>query len=506
MKPVGAGDGGEAPVKVSKDRVDQLLRGVSEEEVAPGAAETESQDTDDARPAPEPEIPPEDASQGETDSESSADPEPSQGQAAQRQVDAAPDEAFEDPGPPAEDVSGDEEDTDSLLSAEELDRLLNGEDEAELPPAVSDAAEAEGLNDLDAPPIDGDRVQLAEEPEDEASLISQADIDRLLGDPGDDESLPEADMDDGEGLVTQEDIDRLLMGGAEDDIDEEMVSGDLGAGTGEDIDKLLGLEEAGEAASEKALDDETAPLDREDIDRLLQGSDDDPADLLDADPEHDGAPADKVILEEAEDPGETAEAPGEEAENEGDAPRAGAWYRSRLLWVCGSVAVFLVISSLAGLFYFRTGSDEFAEPEDTGRMEDTDVAAIPIPQPTEAAATLGMADFIVLAAADDEAVVFLKAALSIEFQDNTSLARIKKHEAYFRFLVYNELQAALNAQKSETINQPAIIDKITRTLQKTLPDQMIRKVAFSEFEIVTGRDMSVEEEPEVQAVMKKEAS
>ncbi len=141
--------------------------------------------------------------------------------------------------------------------------------------------------------------------------------------------------------------------------------------------------------------------------------------------------------------------------------------------------------------------DPAVEPETVADMEEQEVSGIPMPVPIADATSLSMEGFIVLAPGGSKNIVFLKADVSIEFEDQASLSGIRKHEAYFRYLIYNELKEALTLPDASKISETMLIRRITRTLQKTLPDQAIVGVAFKRFDIVsTGGTGDEEQTPE----------
>lgn len=175
-------------------------------------------------------------------------------------------------------------DEDSLISQEDIDKLLNASsfDEAEESLGASDDNDDGGefsQDDIDSL-LDG--ISTGSEPaqeisgDDDFELVSQEDIDKLLGGVSlnVDEPAPE---DDG-GEFSQDDIDSLLNGisrdtGAPDERvqletgEDELISQD-------DIDSLLdgiskGPDEASGDASPPPAGDDDALVSQDDIDRIL---------------------------------------------------------------------------------------------------------------------------------------------------------------------------------------------------------------------------------------------
>jgi len=524
--PPGKSAGKTGGTIVSRDLVDQLLRDVSEEELAPAAGDL----GEDPAPRDETEFQDENEPQHETDFQTEKatgnKTVTSDKAEAMDALDALPD--LPDEGAVLSGESG-EADDDNLLSQEELDRLLLDDDDepeaassdeepdaldqnsmpdtgdATLPRSESDLEsdlepdiESEPGPELEQTPEE-DKTSQAKEGDDDSSLISPEDIDRLLSGPGENDMSPEKDMDDDAGLVSQEDIDRLLMDGEDEGQEKGIESGDEDFSDQEEIDRLLkGIEEDG-TGNEPDSDEDDAIIPQGDIDQLLQDAiEEEGASTSGTDSDSGSDPgagkdedlSDKVILEEADDI--KSDADKEEVKESGD-PRV----KSRFLLIGASIAGFIVMALAGGFLYLQMKSDPAVEPVTAVDVEEQQVSAIPMPVPIADATSLNMEGFIVLAPGSSKNIVFLKADVSVEFEDQASLSGIKKHEAYFRYLIYNELKEALTLPDASKISETMLIRRITRTLQKTLPDQAIVGVAFKRFDIVsTGGTGDEEQTPD----------
>jgi pilus assembly protein FimV len=206
-------------------------------------------------------------------------------------------------------MSASNSDDDTLISQDDIDKLLSSSslDEAEAAIGSSD----DELGELSQDDIDsllnnvsldvddsGDDVAPGESSGDDLELVSQDDIDRLMGGVPDDEpDSAEADEPDGDDLelVSQDDIDRLMGGVPDDEPDsaeaDEPDGDDLELVSQDDIDRLMGGvpdDEPDSAEADEPDGDDLELVSQDDIDRLMNGAlDDEPEPVKADEPEED---------------------------------------------------------------------------------------------------------------------------------------------------------------------------------------------------------------------------
>jgi hypothetical protein len=342
--------------------------------------------------------------------------------------------------------------------------------------------------------------------------VSQADIDALLQDAGvaetpsdtaDEPLVAAAAGDADEGGISQTDIDALLQGAGVPDPQKE---NDPAAGaepasppTGEDLGEEIFISQAdidALIASEDVVDGADIASARPGLttdpdvkasaahEARLSVSQQQPihdapkARVLPLPANREGAAPPKIILAATD-----VEAPPAVEAPEGTPPPKGRRLFSRTLWTVAAVLLILIATLTSfSLYKHQTPS----------RGAATGPEAYPIPQTTAAdqavdasvAAQVVFKGFVVPAPPQANEVAGLIVDVELALFDAAGAAEIKKHEPYFRYLVYGHLYDALADLKHPEIDQLALAAGIKNSLNQALPQANIRRVALGNLRLL----------------------
>jgi len=344
-----------------------------------------------------------------------------------------------------------------LITQETLDKLIKDTSGDVPEPVVEDADSVELGKDLESEPVSPGEEESDEQGGNEIDLEASPDeLDDLLNTDLDDTELDlgTADSDD----VTQEDIDALLQESDEDedyleDEDDILISQD-------DIDTLL-------MAADQEDEDLLGDLMGDDLDDSLDDDFDD-EDILDHDVEDvAGAGGEQVVLEEME-----------EDESTSSAKSRKKWYKSRIVIATASAMLVLGICVPTVYFLFFAQNDMAQLPESrpvqvtmetSGQGRDIEVASVDInTSPVAGVKKSGniiLADFVILSSD-------LSRDTYHEINDNLS---------FYRDLIYESIQKNLVWEKRNEVTEEDLIWGIESTLKKVLPADYIEKVSFKSF-------------------------
>lgn len=342
--------------------------------------------------------------------------------------------------------SGDSDD--ALISQDDIDSLLGGADSFD----SSDSGGGEETS--------------------EDSLISQDDIDALLsgGDAlKDNEDSVESVSDDSDAsLISQEDIDSLLndVGSSEDTDEEQLVTQD-------DIESLLANDDVAEKP-EAVVDTGEKLVSQEDIDKLLNADIDD-----DVEESEDAIEAvvDQVILEKSDD--DQAE------EGKKDLKK---WLTNKIVIGCTVAALVLIVAGVGFVVFSGSSDTEIVEIDVVEEAQDEVVVSLDEETPEiqdlteDVFVIVELKDFVVPAPLAMKDISYISLDLSLEIVDVTS-DPIKGYEPFFRNIIYEVLNRALELQSESRVIEADLVRMIKKALNDALSEGSINKVSFVEFNI-----------------------
>ncbi|MCP4718323.1 MAG: hypothetical protein GY860_02605, partial [Desulfobacteraceae bacterium] len=382
-----------------------------------------------------------------------------------------------------------------LITQETLDELIQNaplpEDEQDSGMPDSDPEPEEPMADIDSEDFTPDPVVLDEDPEAEPISLDEQGAKELgeddLGlDASSDEleDMLNTDLEDTEfdmgsldsDDVTQEDIDALLQESDEDedildDEDDILISQD-------DIDTLL-------MSADQEDEDLLGDLMGDEMDASLDGDFDD-EDILDGDQEeYAGHGGDQVVLEGGDDAG------AEEGDSRSSDKRWKNLYKSKL--VIATASAILVLGICVPSVYFLFFSQEKVQipekmpvpvvMEELGR--DIEVASIDINASAvpdfKKSGNIILTNFVVLASDLSKDMAYVTADISIDYSDQRAYYEINDNLSFYRDLIYESIQKNLVWEKRNEVTEADLIWGIETTLKKVLPLDYIEKVSFKSF-------------------------
>jgi pilus assembly protein FimV len=357
-----------------------------------------------------------------------------------------------------------------LITQETFDELIGNLPEPEdVPDPVVLESDPVALDE----DIEPEPVPLADSGEADLEVDASADeLGDLLNNDIDDTdiNLGSPDGDD----VTQDDIDALLQASDEDedfmaDEDDILISQD-------DIDTLL---MAADQEDEDLLGDLMG-------DDMSAGMDDDfdDQDILEDDDEDDAlSGGDQVVLEGGED---------EELDEEGGSGKPWKnWAKSRLVIATASAILVLGISvPIVYFLFFSQAPVEIPEKmsvpivmEAPGR--DIQVASVDINVAAavdfKTSGNIVLADFVVLASDMSKDMAYVTADISIDYSDQRAYHEIKDNLSFYRDLIYESIQKNLLGERGNEVTEADLIWGIETSLKKVFPLDYIDKVSFKSF-------------------------
>ena len=263
---------------------------------------------------------------------------------------------------------------------------------------------------------------------------------------------------------SQDDIDQLLNSAA-------------------DKEKAADQGETAEAGTAAAVNRETNLIDQDDIDQLLK-SFENQEETTDEEEE-----PDQIILEEEEEGFETQGNKNDLIDEDNEKEKK-SWYRSKLLLISGSVLLFLISCSISFFQYHR-------QTYNMNIREKPKVISFPIEKekseldsdPGRKVVSIALKEFIVPAPLSKKDAAYMIVEITIELFD-IAADEIKKHEPFFRSVIYDIFLKTLNLQnksKTETLSLNRLLIKaINDALPKELKesDRLIKKIVFNKFAVI----------------------
>mgnify|MGYP006274991691 CR=1 FL=1 len=378
----------------------------------------------------------------------------------------------------------------SLMTQAGLDELLAGKEEPVAEEEPEETAEDAGPATEAEPEEEMEPVR-----QEEPYSRQEEDSGATVVDLEDDELDDSLEGEYGEPDTSQEDIDTLLTETDEDEDEDEWGGDDLISQ--QDIEDLI-MESGGEEDDgEDILSDSTPPLDDEDED-------------FESEPEgsgEDDSENDKIVLE-ASDTDETDSVEEEEDQSrDGDKTGKRKWYKSRVFVLAASIIIAVGITISAGLFFFLPGEKpkspagpsqervvRKAAPEEEPGVDTVDInledaesaaqneaAAGAQPEPAPLMETIVMRDFVVLAPESVEGLVYVRAALSIDYSGEKAYNSTRNNLPYFRDVVYASIKRAFESGKGDKVTQSELLAVVQEALKRELPSSQIRDISFESF-------------------------
>lgn len=368
-----------------------------------------------------------------------------------------------------------------LISQDDIDSLISGEELSGVGSSDSGDLDDELISqdDIDSLLGGADSLESSDsgggEDSSEDSLISQDDIDALLSggdaltDNEDRVEIISDDPDDSDAsLISQEDIDSLLndVGSSEDTAEEQLV-------TQEDIESLLANDDVAEKP-EAVVDTGEKLVSQEDIDKLLNADIDD-----DVEESEDAIEAvvDQVILENSDDD--------QVEEGKKDLKK---WLTNKVVIGCTVAALVLIVAGVGFVIFSGSSDTEIVEMDVVEEAQDEVVVSLDeeiseIQDLTEDVFVIvELKDFVVPAPLAMKDISYISLDLSLEIVDVTS-DPIKGYEPFFRNIIYEVLNRALELQSESRVIEADLVRMIKKALNDALSEGSINKVSFVEFNI-----------------------
>jgi len=307
------------------------------------------------------------------------------------------------------------------------------------------------------------------------------------GDGGED-NLPDrinlmSEIDDGgaddatqkdEDNVTQEDIDALLQQSDEKDelLDENediLISQD-------DINTLL---MAADQEDEDVLGDISGEDDTSDLEDHLNDTFDD----LESD-------SGQVVLEAIEDAEISGKKESPPTESSGKGGKIKAILKSKVILAAASVLLFMGISVPLSYFLFFSNEPAPLPERQTASLTEIDLIRdgqdsvfedIPVLPPSRRPGTILLTDFIILASDQSRTMTYVYADVSIDYSDQRAYDEINNNLAFYRDLIYEAIQTRLVSENNNEVTEADLLWGVEASLKKVLPPQYIDKISFKSF-------------------------
>ena len=338
--------------------------------------------------------------------------------------------------------------------------------------------------------------------ETEPSDVVDLDLPVDLGEAEDAVDLDTDDLGVSDLDAPDDDLDNLLDESGEA-VDLNLDSESAGDVTQEDIDALLQESDDGD---DFLGDDDDILISQDDIDTLLMAADQEDEDVLgdllgDAvddsmddfedqevvsgdTGEEDGT--EQVVLEERDEASED-----EEDEVSERAEKIKLLLKSKL--VLAAISVFLVLGiSVPAVYFIFFSKKPVALPEKEmvpvaveEPARDVSVASVSIedePAPViRQSGTIVLTDFIVLASDLEKQMTYVVADISIDYSDQRAYHEINNNLSFYRDLIYEAIQTRLVSDKRNEVTEADLLWGVENSLKKVLPPRFIEKISFKTF-------------------------
>ncbi|PIE61242.1 MAG: hypothetical protein CSA29_04365 [Desulfobacterales bacterium] len=432
-----------------------------------------------------------------------------------------------------EDDSGELGDDDELISMDDIQRLLDDErqkiskdNDAPQKNEEDEGGGTDGADEQidvagDVPPKEGDGV-MSSEPnplddtidESEAAdlslcLMTQDAMDTLIQNAETEASKPKTQDDDPELTAQGETIDTVSLDGVKDELNTDNTD-DAGDGTDgdddvvsqEDIDNLLEVSDDDTEAM-----DEDILISQDDIDTLLMAADQEDEDvlgdtldedldignldeLIESDINEAASESEQVVLEAGVHDGKAADE--DNAQETKRFKKKLGMLKSKLVLAALSTVVVLGIS--IPVVYFTFFSTAETPPpqtkvaaltdEDAGLdipVESVDMVDAPSAPFIKQSGTLVFPDFVILASDKIEKMTYVHADISIDYSDQRAYHEMNNNSPFYRDLIYDSIQTRIGSENGSEVTEADLIWGIETSLKKVLPPHYIQKVSFKRF-------------------------
>ncbi|WP_321494523.1 hypothetical protein [uncultured Desulfobacter sp.] len=502
-------DGEEEVAELSQDDIDRMMSGDApdEDSLEDDGGELSQDDIDSLLNGPAPDA--DDSDDGEEEAAELSQDDIDRMMAGDAQSDDTSED--DDEFISLEDIqvamSADTQDNDAFGSQPDPAPVVETEPEPEALEAQSNQEDLEEQNETNENADDASMAEVSDleedpfdEPIDESQaadmadcMITQEAMDALIeaGFPAPD--IPQTDAGDSEGnLLEETEPAAATDAGATNDAAAE----DENDVTQEDIDALL--QESDE--TDGSLDEDIL-ISQDDINTLLMAADQEDDDVLADIAGEDNAPdledhlddlesdsADQVVLEGIDGTGAEDSAPAK-AKKGG---KIKALLKSKVFLAAASILLFMGISvPLSYFLFFSGGSGPKPQPgRQTASLTEIDLirdgqakgsADVPALPPSRRPGTIVLTDFIILASDQSQTMTYVYADVSIDYSDQRAYDEINSNIAFYRDLIYGAIHSRLISEKNNEVTEADLLWGVEASLKKVLPPQYIDKISFKSF-------------------------
>ncbi len=422
------------------------------------------------------------------------------------------------------DLESETEDADvlELVSQDDIDKLMNQqpEDDKGMEPEIIENKNEDILNSENII-SESDAVDI------EACMITQETIDQLMKDDveedvdavsddvsdseikSDPEQIIEKDEDieDEKGFKTSEDSDSTDIPGAISNEKDDLT--ELSDVEKNDLDSIL---EDSPDVVDGELEDGSNLISQDDIDALLQGTEEEDEDILgDIDGNLNNKHIDddsginiddlenQVVIEEVEknENGKPASTPStdevQSEEKEKKAKPEKKWFRSKLM-LAGFGTIFLLLSIGAGYYFFfyepalkvrlhNMKADLQANSNFKGKTKNIDANLSDFPQVIvpRGPGAIALKDFIVFSQGKNKKLTYISVDLSVHYSKAKALNEIKKHLPFYRGVIYDAIEKVILSDTKKEISAKTISKVIKQALNQVMINKYIDQVLLTSF-------------------------
>lgn len=423
------------------------------------------------------------------------------------------------------DLESEAEDTDvlELVSQDDIDKLMNQqpEDDKGMEPEIienknEDILDSENIiSESDA--VDIEACMITQETIDQLIMKDdmEEDVDAVSDDVSDSEIKPDPeqifekdeDIEDEKGFKTSEDSDSTdIPGVTSNEKDDLTESSDVEKN---DLDSIL--KDSPEVVDGE-LEDGSNLISQDDIDALLQGTEEEDEDILgdidanlnnqhiDDDP---GTKSDdrenQVVIEEVEENEnrKSASTPSidevQPGEKEKKTKPEKKWFRSKLM-LAGFGTILLLLSVGAGYYFFFYGpalkaklhnmkADLQANSVLKGKTKNMNANRSDFPQVIvpRGPGAIALKDFIVFSQGKNKKLTYISVDLSVHYSKAKALNEIKKHLPFYRGVIYDAIEKEILSDTKKEISEKTLSKVIKQALNQVMIKKYIDQVFLTSF-------------------------
>jgi len=360
---------------------------------------------------------------------------------------------------------------------------------------TGDAVSQDDIDRLLMEALDDDEAETVGESEssETSEVLSQGDLDQLLsGEPEDDGQNVEPDPSKAASIAPQPAPEIAdTIGSIEPDVGSDSTDDAESLISQSDLDQLLGDSRPDDDVQPPSSEpkSQSEHISQDDINRLLKESLDEAEDLLDevADIPEESEPQEPVILAADEEPMEPP-SPDEKpqyVEKTKKKKIIGGWKRrileNRLVWGIAAGIVFFVV--ISAMIMSSDPTETAPQPtvmtfslDQTGEVS-RDAAMFPDTR-------IRLPGFVVLVPPNPDAVTYVAADLILDFSDAAIVNVIKENEAFVRDIIYGTISSELMTRDISAIDEISIELAIRKALGQIIAREAIGRIAFDRFQLV----------------------